>query len=433
MPSQTTYYNLWLYNNTTDSTEYAQNFRLNMAGTTVTSNMNKIDTAMYNLQTQISGLQNRASIIPVSATASSPSNYVATSLEIDSYLTDIYISLKLDTSSSGSTTLNINGLGIKSLQKYNESGSLVNITDNELRLGKEYIFRYNGSVWVWVAATSADQISITGTVGNLVKIGTGNILVDSGIPSGAASGAPKTAKYVTTETNVDLTNAVVIPNLAASPNGINNKANNGQSGLYPPDGYSKDLVNRLDFDTDPSFTWSPSVPNIGYGINLLKSYYVACAQGTERTALKTLGTSFSGAFELRGGGMSLGSQENGGAIFGLLLSDNAGTNMLRISLDVTTGATPRYIRSHYYTSSTWTVIGYDWEYGETYPTWLRLVRDGSNKIRPSFSYDGFNFMDMVINGVYPTITTTYTKIGLYFYQYTGVSNTGIIDWMAWGT
>jgi hypothetical protein len=48
---------------------------------------------------------------------------------------------------------------------------------------REYIFRYStaNSEWIWVSATSGDQVNIVGTSGNFISINTNNSLVDSGI------------------------------------------------------------------------------------------------------------------------------------------------------------------------------------------------------------------------------------------------------------
>jgi hypothetical protein len=178
----------------TDGSALFQTFRTDLAGTAPTSNMNLIDTFASSTSASILALQENKPIIPVSATYDSINFYIATVTDIVTYTTNTVIALTLNVTSFGTTGLKINALDTKYLTKYNTAGTLVNLDANELRKGKEYLFRYNGTSWVWLNATSADQISISGSHGNFVNIsgssGSG-ILVDSGVPllSGITSGS----------------------------------------------------------------------------------------------------------------------------------------------------------------------------------------------------------------------------------------------------
>lgn len=170
---------LVLYNSTTDSAEYFSNFRAVIAGTSLTSNFYKIDTAYGNMQTEIDTIQ--AGAYFTLASFISANYYEATVTGITSYTTGMKIILSLDTASAGTVTLNINSLGTKSVMKIDSTGTPVNISAGELMVGKYYFFAYDGTRWVWVEANSADQIYIPGTIGNNVRISSDNTLEDAGV------------------------------------------------------------------------------------------------------------------------------------------------------------------------------------------------------------------------------------------------------------
>lgn len=187
MTTNTPNLSLVLYDNGVDAGLTFNAFRTDIAGSAVTSNFYKIDTAVgtniTNIGThtsQIASLMNGKMAVLVSAIRSSPGVYAKTGLtEVVSYVTGMSIILKLDITSTGATTLNINSLGAKSVMKVNTAGTHVDITGGELVAGKYYLFMYDGTRFVWVGATVADQIYITGTSGNFVKVNSDNTLADS--------------------------------------------------------------------------------------------------------------------------------------------------------------------------------------------------------------------------------------------------------------
>lgn len=174
MPSTTPTLSLSVYNDSTDGTELFSNFRADIAGDAV-SNMTIIDDWADGVNTDISTLQLSQPINYVYATVTaSPADYISTVAAIISYVTNMIIVLRLDIgNASSSTTLNINGLGSKNLMKY-VAGSPVNINANDLRINKDYLFRYDGTRWVWVNAVSGDQLSVSGTSGDIIKISSVN-------------------------------------------------------------------------------------------------------------------------------------------------------------------------------------------------------------------------------------------------------------------
>lgn len=182
MPTTSTNLGLALYNATSDQAEYFSDFRADLAGEGGGSNMNLIDVAYKNMADDITDLQAKKGVIPVSAAYISANYYEATVAAITAYETDMVIGLVLDTDSDGTVTLKINSLATKSLNKINASGSLINLNGHELRSGRMNLFVYTGSVWKWISATSSDQIDVIGgTEGNILSVDANGNPSDSGI------------------------------------------------------------------------------------------------------------------------------------------------------------------------------------------------------------------------------------------------------------
>jgi hypothetical protein len=142
------------FNSTTDGSATFATFRAAIAGVSPTANFNLLDTFAQNISASIISLQGRA-IYLVPAVYVSPNYYEANSLtSITAYTTGMYIDIYLDTTNVGSVTLNINALGTKTLKKIDATGALVDLDSNDLEKNKEYLFRYNGTYFVWVAVSS---------------------------------------------------------------------------------------------------------------------------------------------------------------------------------------------------------------------------------------------------------------------------------------
>lgn len=179
MPQSTPNLSLVTYDLTLDAGVYFSTFRSTLAGYT-NSALTKIDTWAGQVNTDLATLKQSPSIIRVSATKDSDFVYSATVTNMTQYSLNQYINLSLSADNVGTVSLNINALGGKSLLKFNNAGTLVNISAKDLRQGKNNLFTYNGTAWVWVNAISSDQLNIAGTSGNLVKISADNTLEDSG-------------------------------------------------------------------------------------------------------------------------------------------------------------------------------------------------------------------------------------------------------------
>jgi predicted GH43/DUF377 family glycosyl hydrolase len=166
MPTGTTNLNLTGYNTTTDSNQPFVTFRSDIAGTT-NSNMTKIDDWAGTVNTRVTALENSKGNILVNATWISSGYYEASVAKITAYTTDLGITLRLSQDNDGTTTLNINSLGTKSLLKYDTSGNLVNLLAKDLMKNHEYYFRYNGTSFVLQGATTSEQISYNNTESGL--------------------------------------------------------------------------------------------------------------------------------------------------------------------------------------------------------------------------------------------------------------------------
>lgn len=179
MSSTTPYLGLTLYDNSTDLTVTFSTFRAQWGGPSTGSNFYLIDTELSDLNDRVTTLESQRGAIPVDAGYVSANYYEATVSAITSYDTGMTILVNVDTTSNGTVTLNISSLGTKSLMKVNSSGTPINLTGSDLVVGRQYLFMYDGTRWLWVSANSADQIQIVGTAGDVVVIGSSNNLETS--------------------------------------------------------------------------------------------------------------------------------------------------------------------------------------------------------------------------------------------------------------
>lgn len=204
---------LTLYDSTTDQVVTFATFRAVWGGTATTSNFYRIDTWAGTVNSAITTLQNQRGATLVSSSYVSSNYYEATVASITSYITGMSIILSVDTTSNGTVTLNINGLGTKSVMKVDSTGTPINLTGSDLVDGRQYLFMYDGTRWLWVSANSADQIQIVGTSGNVVTVGSTNNLDGSTTPSSLISSTTHSATSKTTPVGAD---EIPIANSASS-------------------------------------------------------------------------------------------------------------------------------------------------------------------------------------------------------------------------
>lgn len=148
--------NLPLHNDTTDASVPFLKWRNAMNGETNSAFL-KIDEAYGKLKEEMTKITGSA--IKISASGDGYGNFTATSTKLESYKKDDVICFVPDMNSTGTTMLNINGLGNKSLQKIDKDGLLTNIEKDDLIKNHEYYFRFDGLVYVWQMQTNAKDLS----------------------------------------------------------------------------------------------------------------------------------------------------------------------------------------------------------------------------------------------------------------------------------
>ena len=155
MPTTTTHYALALYNASTDEPQNYSDYRQAQSGTPSGSNMNLIDTALYNIQVLIDNLPR--GVIYVNALSGGTNSYVATGVTGASILYYIgeTILVNFNVANTGDSTLNINGLGAKSLYKTSSSGATIPLVANDLYPSRIYLFVYDGYKWMMVGSSSS--------------------------------------------------------------------------------------------------------------------------------------------------------------------------------------------------------------------------------------------------------------------------------------
>jgi hypothetical protein len=165
----TTNLGLTTYSSESGSATTHLTFRTALAGTGV-SNMSIIDTFCGAVSASVVSLKTN-SFITVPASQISTNYYEATVSSLTGYYTNMPIHLKLNTSISGSATLNVNGYGVRNLMKVDTSGCLVNLATGDLTINKINPFVYNGTYWVLAGQGSSGSstsgsggISVSGSV-----------------------------------------------------------------------------------------------------------------------------------------------------------------------------------------------------------------------------------------------------------------------------
>jgi hypothetical protein len=169
---------LTTYNTASGSAVTFLTYRLAVGGNS--SNMTLIDTFAGDVNGSIVSLQSNM-LIGVQATMITPNVYEATVSSIDSYLTNSMIALELNVANTGTTTLNINSLGAITLKKIDYLGNLVNIGSGDLKANRWTLFFYNGTYYVLMGTTTADQISISGKENNFLSISGSGTIQNSGV------------------------------------------------------------------------------------------------------------------------------------------------------------------------------------------------------------------------------------------------------------
>lgn len=187
MTTSTANLNLISYNSTTDASLTFLSFRTDIAGVT-NSNLTKLDSFAGRVNASLITLDSNKPIVFVYGTYSSPNYYVATTSGLSSYVTGQIIDFSPSLTTNGTVTLNINSYGTKTMVKTDDSGAYVNFSGGEMGVNKHYIFRYDGTQWVWISGTSGEYVYVTsGSKNEIVVTGGSGSLVSTGITFSSAS------------------------------------------------------------------------------------------------------------------------------------------------------------------------------------------------------------------------------------------------------
>lgn len=160
MPSATPYYNLTIYNNTTDlSTVLVSDYIVSQSGTdAATSNMIKIDNALSSIQTQV--LINPTGLRYITALSGATNAYEVVGIpSITAYSVGLGIILNVDITNTATCTLDINALGIRTLTKYDTVGGIVALSAGDLVLLKLYMFIYDGTQWILIGGLLPSDVA----------------------------------------------------------------------------------------------------------------------------------------------------------------------------------------------------------------------------------------------------------------------------------
>jgi hypothetical protein len=182
----TPFLGLNIYDTASGSAVTFLTYRLTVDG--LSSNTTILDTFANATSASISAL--RSNPVPgISLTQISSNYYEGTNVTVTGYMTNMMVSLFFDTTNSGSTTININGLGVKNLRKINPEGSKVSLASGDVVLNSYYLTTYDGIDFV--------LMSVAGGVSSAL----------SGIPfiTGSPSGLLDSELVLTAGTNVTFT------------------------------------------------------------------------------------------------------------------------------------------------------------------------------------------------------------------------------------
>ncbi len=225
---------------------------------------------------------------------------------------------------------------------------------------------------------------------------------------GGGSGAPTTAEYIMSASNVGTSAEVTIPGLAGSAD----RSGIGGAGV------------SYEFDSGASpLSWSAAVDVENVDSTFPSHLYVQ-----DNGAAETLGTyswSPAGAFDIRckiSMGAEVGTSASAPAS-GLIVGDSAMNNRVTI-LFVYDGATDRFtVAAYTYAASTYTIRGATNAVG-TNVVYMRIVRDGSNNNSFYYSMDGLTWLLLATQA----LTYTAAKAGIRLAPASLVTNVAV-DWI----
>ena len=130
---------------------------------TANSNVSVIDSWAGAVSGSITTLK-AGTFVNINASQITTNYYEGNNSSVASYTTNLPINLKLNVSTTGVVTLNINSLGVRTLKKVNVSGALVDLDSGDLKANRIYQFIYDGTYFVYLG--NAPESSITAVSGS---------------------------------------------------------------------------------------------------------------------------------------------------------------------------------------------------------------------------------------------------------------------------
>ena len=177
---------LTVVSNSAGSVTTFNDWRLSLDGTT-SSNMTLIDDFAGTTTNILSAvIQNQ--VIYVHATFVSTNYFESNTVSgVTSYVPNMIICADFDQTNSGSIlTLNINGLGVRSIYKQIQGGIQSYLSGNDIVMTTPYFFQYKNSsnAWILISGIVGSGVPVSGSIGNLVQIvtnGSVTTIGDAGI------------------------------------------------------------------------------------------------------------------------------------------------------------------------------------------------------------------------------------------------------------
>ena len=210
-------YNFSLYSSSDTGVTFL-NYRISISGEQDASNFMIIDTVLNEHQEAIQALQDSPSVWGVNAQYNSENFYVAGVVGYPGYQNNQIIALSLNQNNAGTVTISINSASTVTVMKYNSSGTLINMENNDFIANNPVLCLYNGTVFIAIGVLNADTVNISGTAGHVVTITEYNTLGDSGYGIGEANGVATLDENGNVEQNA---NTATTANSVSNPLVIN--------------------------------------------------------------------------------------------------------------------------------------------------------------------------------------------------------------------
>lgn len=126
------------------------------------SNTYKINQLFTNILASIDDLESRNALTDVNATYVSESggveNFTGVVPDITQYNVGMVLIFTIPQNNKGAISINLNSLGVKSIKKYNSSGSLVDLEADDFVRNHKYFLEYDGTQFVTLCENSVQEL-----------------------------------------------------------------------------------------------------------------------------------------------------------------------------------------------------------------------------------------------------------------------------------